>query len=79
MFLPHTASEFRNILKTHFWVETIAESLRQRLNSISGYNLFEAFNSLDLSDNGSINAQDLRKMFESRSFFVTIKEIQQVI
>ena len=79
MFLPQTASEFRNMLKTHLRVETIAESFRQRLNSIPGYNVFEAFNSLDLSDNGSINAQDLRKIFESRGFFVPIKEVQQVI
>ena len=40
-----------------------------------GYNVFEAFSSLDLSDNGSINAKDLRKMFESRGFFVPIKDV----
>ena len=79
VFLPQTASEFRNMLKTHLRVETLAESFRQRLNSIPGYNVFEAFSSLDLSENGSINAQDLRKMFESRGFFVPIKEVQQVI
>jgi Ca2+-binding EF-hand superfamily protein len=65
--------------KTHLRVETIAESLRQRLNSMPGFNVFEAFNSLDLSDNGSINAEDLRKIFESRGFFVPLKEVQQII
>lgn len=65
--------------KTHLRVETIAESLRQRLNLMPGFNVFEAFNSLDLSDKGSINAEDLRKIFESRGFFVPIKEAQQVI
>ena len=79
MFLPQTDLEFRNMLKTHLRVETIAESFRQRLNSIPGYNVFEEFNSLDLSDNESINAEDLRKIFESRGFFVPIKEVQQVI
>lgn len=65
--------------RTHFRVESQAESLRQRLNSRPGFNSYEAFNSLDLSDNGTIDASELKRMIESRGYFVDWKQVDQVI
>ena len=65
--------------RTHFRVESSAESLRQRLNSRPGFNSYEAFNSLDLNDNGSINATELKRMIESRGYWVSYQEVDQVV
>ena len=78
-FLPGTAFEFQNMWRTHFRVESAAENLRQRLNSRPGFNCYEAFNSLDLNDNGSIDASELKRMIESRGYFVGWKEVDQVV
>ena len=78
-FLPATAFEFQAMWRTHFRVEQSAESLRQRLNSRPGFNCYEAFNSLDLNDNGTINASEMKRMIESRGYFVGWKEVDQVI
>lgn len=49
------------------------------MNGRPGFNCYEAFNSLDLNDNGSIDAGELKRMIESRGYFVTHKEVDQVI
>lgn len=43
------------------------------------FNAFEAFNSLDLNDDGQFTAHELRRMIESRGYFVGQKECEQVI
>lgn len=65
--------------RTHFRVESAAESLRQRLNSRPGFNSYEAFNSLDLNDNGTIDAVELKRMIESRGYWVSYQEVDQVV
>lgn len=65
--------------RTHFRVESNAESLRQRLASRPGFNSYEAFNSLDLNDNGSLDATELKRMIESRGYFVSYQEVDNVI
>jgi len=39
-----------------------------------GFNAYEAFNSLDLRDIGSVSVEDLRRLLESRGIFVGFKE-----
>jgi len=78
-FLPNTAFEFQNMWRTHFRVENSAENIRQRLASRPGFNCYEAFNSLDLNDSGCINTDELKRMIESRGYFVGFKEVDQVI
>ena len=78
-FLPNTAFEFQNMWRTHFRVEGAAESLRQRLNGRPGFNSYEAFNSLDLNDNGSLNAVELKRMIESRGYWVSFQEVDNLV
>jgi Ca2+-binding EF-hand superfamily protein len=78
-FLPNTAFEFQNMWRTHFRVESSGESLRQRLNSRPGFNCYEAFNSLDLNDNGSLDATELKRMIESRGYFVSYQEVDNLV
>ena len=79
VFLPHTVAEFQNMWRTHIRVENAGESLRQRLNARPGFNAFEAFNSLDLTNTGSISPEELRRLLESRGYFIGHKEASQVI
>jgi Ca2+-binding EF-hand superfamily protein len=41
--------------------------------------VYEAFNSLDFNDNGSISAYELKRMIESRGYFVGFKDVENVI
>ena len=74
-FLPNTAFEFQNMWRTHIRVENAAESIRQRLQARPGFNLYEAFNSLDLNGNGMVDAAELKRMIESRGYWVGYKEV----
>ena len=78
-FLPNTAFEFQNMWRTHIRVENASENMRQRLNNRPGFNLYEAFNSLDLDGSGGIDAVELKRMIESRGYFVGYKEVNQVL
>lgn len=79
VFVPSTAAEFQHMWRTHIRCENAAESLRQRLQSNPGFNAFEAFNSLDLNCDGTISTHELRRMIESRGYFVGQKELEQVV
>ena len=78
-FLPNTAFEFQNMWRTHIRVENAAENVRQRLASRPGFNCYEAFNSLDINDSGAISASEMKRMIESRGYFVGFKEVDAVI
>jgi len=76
VFLPHTAHEFQSMWRTHIRVENHGESLRQRLAARPGFNVYEAFNSLDFNDSGAISSYELKRMIESRGYFVGFKEVE---
>jgi uncharacterized protein YneF (UPF0154 family) len=78
-FMSDTKVEFRNVWRTHFKIESYSESLRQRLYKRPGFNVYEAFNSCDLNDNGSISRDELRRLIESRGFYVSEKEVSTLV
>jgi Ca2+-binding EF-hand superfamily protein len=78
-FLPNTAFEHQSMWRTHIRVENAAEALRQRLASNPGFNAYEAFNSLDLNDSGSISTSELQRMLESRGYFVSYGDVAKVV
>jgi len=65
--------------RTHFRVESASESFRRSLAMRPSFNCYEAFNSLDMNDSGAISASELKRMIESRGYFVGFKEVDQVI
>ena len=76
---PSTRADFAAMMRTHVRVENESESLRQRLNTKPGYNAYDAFNSLDLNEDGRFSAFEMRRMCESRGYFVTQKECDAVV
>ena len=65
--------------RTHFKIESFSESLRQRLYNRPGFNVYEAFISCDLNDDGTISKEELRRLIESRGFYVSEKEVTQLV
>ena len=77
-FYPTTADEFRNMWRVHFKVEAAAESIRRRLAVQPYFNVYEAFNSLDINENGSLCKEEFRRLIESRGFYVSTKEVDDL-
>lgn len=65
--------------RVHFKVEVAAEAVRQRLQRQPCFNVYEAFNSLDLNDDGRVSTLEIKRLIESRGFYVTEKEAAQVV
>jgi len=78
-FYADTQVEFRNMWRVHFKVEAAAEGVRQRLQRMPGFNVYEAFNSLDLDDNGRVNADEIKRIIEARGFYVSHKEAESAL
>lgn len=73
-FLADTSIEFRNMWRVHFKVESAAENIRRRLAAKPCFNVYEAFNSLDVHEHGSLCKEEFRRLIESRGFYVSDKE-----
>ena len=78
-FLADTQIEFRSIWRTHFKVECASETLRQKLSNRPMFNLYEAFNSLDINEDGRISIDEIRRLIESRGYFITEKDVTPVL
>jgi Ca2+-binding EF-hand superfamily protein len=60
--------------RVHFKVEAAAENIRRRLASQPCFNVYEAFNSLDMNEDGSLSKEEFRCLIESRGFYVSQNE-----
>ena len=78
-FMNDTKLEFKQVWRTHFKIETFAEQLRQRLAKRPGFNIYEAFGSCDLNEDGKVTKQEIKKLIESRGFYVSEKEMHTLI
>jgi len=65
--------------RVHFKVEAAAEAIRQRLFANPYFNVVQAFNSLDLMADGAVTSGEIKRIIESRGFYVTQKEADQVL
>lgn len=64
------------MMRTHFKIEVISEQLRQRLNKLPGFNVYEAFGSCDLNDNGKISKDEFKQLLMSRGFYASEVEMK---
>jgi Ca2+-binding EF-hand superfamily protein len=78
-FLSDTRVAFSALWRTHFRSEAQAETIRQRLQTMPYFNVYEAFNSMDLNDSGSITQSEFRRMIQSRGFYVSDKEVTELV
>lgn len=73
-FFADTQVEFRNMWRVHFKVEVAAEAIRQRLACNPHFNVVQAFNSLDMNMDGKVSSSEIKRIIESRGFYVSQKE-----
>jgi hypothetical protein len=78
-FFSDTQVEFRNMWRVHFKVEVAAEAIRQRLAHYPHFNVYQAFNSIDFNCDGVLSAHEIKRIIESRGFYITQKEADQVL
>ena len=78
-FFADTQIEFRNMWRQHFKLEVAAEAVRQRLNCNPHFDAYSAFNTLDLNSDGRIDACEIKRIIESRGFYVSQKEANSVL
>ena len=64
---------------THIRVEYASEALRQSLNENPTFDPFKAFNSLDFNNNGSITANELRKLLYTRGIVLGFKKSETLL
>ena len=43
------------------------------------FNVYDAFNSLDLNESGSISREEFKRIIQSRGFYVSEKEAAQIV
>lgn len=78
-FWVTTQIAFRSIWKTHMRSELEAESIRQRMQRMPYFDMFSAFNSLDLNGDGVITRDEFKRIIQSRGFLVSEKEATQIV
>jgi len=78
-FFADTQVELRNLWRAHFACEVKAETIRQKLQRFPCFNVFEAFNSLDLNDYGNISIPEIKRMMESRGFYASEVEVKNLV
>ncbi len=71
--------EFKSLWRTHLKIESAAEHLRQRLSKRPGFNVYDAFGACDLDDDGRISKDELRNLVESRGYYVSYKEVGDLV
>ena len=78
-FMADTQLEFRAVWRTHFRSEVAAEATRQRLQRNPYFNVYDAFNSLDMNDSGAISQSEFKRLIQSRGFYVSEKEATEIV
>ena len=73
-FLPITLMDLKELWRTHFRVELLAEDLRRQLEVNPLFSLNDAFAICDSNHTGEFTIHELRRLIESRGFFVSDKE-----
>lgn len=78
-FIGETKLEFKSVWRTHLKIEVFSEQLRQRLSKRPSFNVFDAFGSCDLNEDGRVTKEEIRRLIQSRGFYVSDKEMTSLV
>lgn len=79
VFMESTKYEFKELWRTHLRIESMAESIRQRLAKRPGFNVYDAFDACDSNADGKISTAEIQRLIESRGFYVSYKDVQGLV
>ena len=74
-----TVLDLKELWRTHFRVELLAEDLRQNLEANPFFSLSNAFEVCDLNNSGEVTKNELRMLIESRGYFLSDKEAASLL
>jgi Ca2+-binding EF-hand superfamily protein len=74
-----TRFEFKQLFKTHFSVERMAENLRRNLSMDRNFDVYDAFKACDINEDGIITKNEIRKLLEDRGFFMSELEVSTLM
>lgn len=78
-FEAGTRLEFRSAWNTHFKVEAMCEGIRQRLRALPCFDLYSAFLTCDLYNDGVISKDELKRLIDCRGFYVNDTDAKHLI
>jgi len=78
-FEAGTRVELRAAWNTHFKVESMCEGIRQRHRLLPCFDLYSAFLTCDLYHDGVISKDELRRLIDSRGFYVTETDAKHLV
>ena len=78
-FLPITIMDLKELWRTHFRIEILAEELRKNLEANPLFSLNDAFDICDSKRAGEFTVHELRRLIESRGYFISDKEAISVM
>jgi Ca2+-binding EF-hand superfamily protein len=79
IFTRETIDKFKTVVRLHIENESIAESIRQKLDRRPYFNLYEAFKAVDRDQNGFITLDEFSAILTSHGFFASSKDLQSLM
>lgn len=79
IFTRETINKFISVIRLHIENETIAESIRQKLDRRPRFNLYEAFRAVDKDQNGYITLDEFSAILTCHGFFASSKDLQSLM
>ena len=74
-----TLLDLKELWRTHFRVELLAEDLRQNLEANPLFSLVNAFEICDLNNSGEVTKNELRMLIESRGYFLSDRDASSLL
>mmetsp|Transcript_7207 Transcript_7207/g.13232 ORF Transcript_7207/g.13232 Transcript_7207/m.13232 type:complete len:379 (-) Transcript_7207:37-1173(-) len=79
VFDVETQIRLNRVLRIHLDSERVAESLRQRLNRIPSFNLYDAFKAVDKTNDGVITLDEFRSILQDHGLYATTKDLESLM
>lgn len=68
-FHPETRGEIEHLLRTNLRVESSAETIRDHLSLIPSFNVMEAFNTVDMKNDGFLKQDQFKQLLEAHGIY----------
>jgi Ca2+-binding EF-hand superfamily protein len=78
-FARDTREQLLKTFKVHFSVESSAEYLRKRLLRRPGFNISDAFQAVDVDNNGYLTRDEFKKLLRDHRFYATEEEVTWLV
>ena len=68
-FHPETRSAIEGLIADNLRIESVAETIRQNLSTVPSFNVMEAFNTIDMRNEGFLNKDQFKLLLEAHGIY----------